>query len=340
MSVEPQAVLPIGEERPGVHGASAGAPGVDRPSVSAPATATDLLRARLGELARLRRARTLPGADPSPDADAASWHRIAPRTTPQPWAQVQRTLTPLGVESFLPGGERTDTHGRVWVHERLRSELERGAPSRGATWGTLSTPPAREEVLCALATAGLGRALFLDLETCGLSTSAVFLAGLMHWNGSDFVLRQYFARHYGEEAALVAAVAEEARGFEFLVTFNGKSYDVPFLRGRGLVHRVDLVLPRQHVDLLHPARRRWRWRLPDCRLQTLERHVCRRHRSGDVGGAEIPARYHAFVRDGDPWPLAPVFHHNLLDVMTMAEVLTALCAPEDADERLPGRDRR
>src|SRR5439155_6625405 len=128
----------------------------------------------------------------------------------------------------------------------------------------------------ALASRGLERALFLDLETGGLASSPVFLAGTMHWNGSDFVLRQYFARHYGEEAPLLAALAEWCRAFEFLVTFNGKSYDGPFLANRSLVHGVELVLPPRHLDLLHPARRRWKRLLRDCRLQTLETYVCRR----------------------------------------------------------------
>ncbi|TMQ70639.1 MAG: hypothetical protein E6K80_07835, partial [Candidatus Eisenbacteria bacterium] len=94
----------------------------------------------------------------------------------------------------------------------------------------------------------LARVLFLDLETGGFSGSPVFLAGTMRWNGSDFVLRQYFARHYGEESALLRALAQETRGFEALVTFNGKSYDVPFLRDRARVHAVSLTMPDVHLD--------------------------------------------------------------------------------------------
>jgi uncharacterized protein YprB with RNaseH-like and TPR domain len=93
------------------------------------------------------------------------------------------------------------------------------------------------------------------------------------------------------------------------------------------VHGVRLALPPHHLDLLHAARRRWREDLPDCRLQTLERHVCGRWRTGDVPGDEVPGLYHDYVREGDPWRLIPVFHHNLLDVITMAEILRALCAP-------------
>lgn len=259
------------------------------------------LRARLGELARTRR---------------------SPRVTPKiPAAAIAHS----GVEEFLPGGEWSDGHGGVvYVHERLRSAIEKPR----AYWGRLSEPPPGEPELMAIAAAGLSRVLFLDLETCGLSSSPVFLAGTMHWNGEDFVLRQYFARHYGEEGALLRALHELARGFDLMVTFNGKSYDAPFLASRALTLNVPLALPGRHFDLLHASRRRWKGQLPDCKLQTLEYHVTRRRRVGDVSGAEVPDLYHGWVKSGDPWPLVPVFHHNLLDVTTMAEILHALCGGE------------
>jgi uncharacterized protein YprB with RNaseH-like and TPR domain len=260
------------------------------------------LRERLGALTRARET----GAPPLPSP-----------TTFAPARPVR-----VGVEAFLPGGEWRDAHGAVFVHERLRSEVER----RHSGWGTLDEPAATEPALQALHMLGLRHALFLDLETGGLASSPVFLAGTMHWNGEDFVLRQYFARHYGEEAALLRALAQQVAGFQALVTYNGKSYDAPFLRARALIHRVPLVLPSLHVDLLHAARRRWRGTFENCRLQTLERQVCRRQRSGDVPGDEVPGLYHDYVRSGEAHRMVPVFHHNLLDVVTMAEVLRALCA--------------
>jgi len=289
--------------------------------------ASATLRERLGELVRSRRAGTPPangdvGAEPTP----------TPPTRPARRKRVgSHDPSATGVEAFLPGGEwRHERHGAVYVHEQLRSDVER----RRATWGRLPEPPPGEVELSSLRCLGLERALFLDLETCGLSSSPVFLAGTMHWNGEDFVLRQYFARHYGEEAALLAAVFEQARGFECLVTFNGKSYDAPFLAARALTHGVTLALPRYHLDLLHHARRQWREELPDCRLTTLEWRVCRRRRVGDVPGEQIPGLYHDYVRNGDPWRLVPVFHHNLLDVTTMADILHVLCKGPKPSETL------
>ena len=108
------------------------------------------------------------------------------------------------------------------------------------------------------------------------------------------------------------------------------------------MHGVPVELPRHHFDLLHASRRRWRVELPDCRLQTLEWRVCRRRRVGDVPGSEVPGLYHDFVRHGDPWRLAPVFHHNLLDVITMADILHALCAGQGPrpPRRTPGPARQ
>jgi uncharacterized protein YprB with RNaseH-like and TPR domain len=289
------------------------------------------LRARLGALARARRATAPARKAAALQEEKPSRRRRATDGTPP--AGFSRPA--VGVEEFLPGGEWRDssdftgTPGSVYVHERLRSEIERPKPH----WGRIEPPPPHEPVLVALARHGLENALFLDLETCGLSSSTVFLAGTMHWNGEDFVLRQYFARHYGEEGPLLRALNEAMSGFEFLVTFNGKTFDVPFLQARAVVHAVRLALPPRHLDLLHVARRRWRGQVADCRLKTLERRICRRGRAGDVPGEEIPGLYHDYVRHGDPYRLVPVFHHNLLDVITMGEILRALCRPETARSR-------
>jgi len=175
---------------------------------------------------------------------------------------------------------------------------------------------------------GHRRMLFLDIETCGLSAAPVFLVGLCVVGDRDFVFRQLFARDYTEERALLHELERLARDSDFLVTFNGKSFDVPFLRDRATHHRMEFSLELPHLDLLWMARRRWKHTLPDCRLKTLEWHVLRRRRGGDVSGAEIPGLYHDFVKRGEPHRLLPVFHHNLLDVVAMVELIPPLFDPD------------
>ncbi len=125
----------------------------------------------------------------------------------------------------------------------------------------------------------------------------------------------------------LAALAEGATG---VVSFNGKSFDLPLLETRYLFHRMQTPfagLP--HVDMLHPARRLWRasddeaaGTMASCRLSVLEQALCGVAREGDVAGFEIPARYFNYVRSGDARSLEAVFEHNRLDLVSLA-LLTA-----------------
>jgi hypothetical protein len=118
-----------------------------------------------------------------------------------------------------------------------------------------------------------------------------------------------------------------------LVTYNGKTFDVPVLETRFIFNRQRAPLAdRPHVDLLHPARRLWRGARPlvnipgaqreSCTLAVLEHALLGVQRTGDVPGFEIPTRYFSFLRSGDASPLAPVLEHNRLDVVSLA-ALTA-----------------
>jgi len=197
-----------------------------------------------------------------------------------------------------------------------------------------------------------GRMLVIDIETGGFVGTEVFLIGVVLPDVRPLRVIQWLARDYTEEAALLHALAEVAQRRDIWVSFNGKSFDEPFLRDRALIHRVPLPRPRLHVDLLHLARRRFRGRLPDCRLQTLEQHLLSWQRVGDVPGAEIPALFHLFVRTRNPAPIIPVVEHNQLDLVSSTELLSRLmpqiiapathcCGPDwNRSKAVPGDRKR
>jgi uncharacterized protein YprB with RNaseH-like and TPR domain len=187
--------------------------------------------------------------------------------------------------------------------------------------GAGSPPTAELEPLSRVDPTRVG---WVDIETAGFIGRPIFLVGLMRPLDGELVITQLLARDYSQERALLAACAALVAELEVLVTFNGKCFDLPFLRDRMAYHRLAGELEVEAVDLLWAARRRWRGRVPDCRLQTLERHLCRRLRAGDIPGAEIPQRYHDFVRSRDAGLIAPVMRHNRLDLLTMAELSALL----------------
>jgi len=175
----------------------------------------------------------------------------------------------------------------------------------------------------------LREAVFLDTETTGLAGgagTAAFLIGVGFVDDDRFRVRQYFMRDYHEEAALLAALAEDLRRFTRIVTFNGKMFDLPLLEARYRLNRGHFPLSDvPHFDLLHPARRLWKARLESCRLQSLEAELIGLRRSGDIPGELIPQVYFDWVRRRDARALVKVFRHNRDDIVSLAALSILAC---------------
>jgi hypothetical protein len=172
-------------------------------------------------------------------------------------------------------------------------------------------------------------AAFLDTETTGLAGgtgTAAFLIGLGFVEGDRFVVRQYFMRDYHEEPALLEGLAADLRRFRHVVTFNGRTFDVPLLETRYRLDRGRFPLEgAPHFDLLPPARRLWKARLDSCALQSLELALLGLRRHDDIPGDAIPGIYFDYVRRRDPRALARVFNHNRTDIVSLAALALRAC---------------
>ncbi len=164
--------------------------------------------------------------------------------------------------------------------------------------------------------------VYLDTETTGLSGgtgTCAFLIGIGAMESSGFRIRQFFLRDFTEEKAALQALAGALEQYELMVTFNGKTFDLPLLEARYTLARLSSPFARlAHLDLLHPARRLWKLRLESCNLKNLERELLGIARNGDVPGSEIPQLYFDYLRTGSAAGLQPVFFHNALDIVTLA----------------------
>jgi len=234
---------------------------------------------------------------------------------------------PGTIETLVPGEVVESGAGYFWrVRESAGRIWERGASTHREYIEALASPPAKMPPACrpfeALVKAPAGSIVYLDLETTGLRSTPLFLIGLMYSEGEDLILDQLFARDYTEERATLSFVSELLASCDVLVTFNGNTFDVPFLADRMTFHNLPMVMPRSHVDLLPISRKLMKGRTPNNRLQTLERFVLGRKRTGDIPGSEIPGAYHEFVRTGDARQMAAVIHHNRLDLLSMLELIT------------------
>lgn len=163
---------------------------------------------------------------------------------------------------------------------------------------------------------------FLDIETTGLSGGTgtyAFLIGVGRFEVDDFHLAQYFMVDPIEEAAQLAALEEFLAPCKALVTYNGKSFDIPILTTRYIQHGWRTPFEDQvHVDLLHLSRRIWKERLPSRTLSNLEVQILGSSRTEeDVPGWLIPQLYFDYLRSGDARPLKRVFYHNAMDILSL-----------------------
>lgn len=249
--------------------------------------------------------------------------RILPSKTPE----ARRDALPL--EHAVAGEEVQTQHGTFFMSRNIIDAGDFYGYSRVRDLACPSMPAAafltgHRPFVDMLITDGL----FLDTETTGLSGGTgtfPFLIGLGWFENDSFVTCQLLSRDFSEEVAALRYLSELASGRQFLVTFNGKAYDINLLATRFILNRShDRLAGMPHIDLLHPSRRIFAHRLENTRLSTIESQILGVRREGDVPGFEIPQRYFDWLRQRDGMFLKDVFEHNRMDIISMASLLKHL----------------
>ena len=255
-------------------------------------------------------------------------------TKPDKPSQVASNL-----EELLSGRWITTTHGDAYLIETdFPADYPYGA-SRLSLPGSLDNLAiwAGEPGLISTSPQSIA---FVDTETTGLSGGTgtmAFLIGIGKYEADHFHLAQFFLPDPANEPAELIAVEELLAATSAVVTFNGKSFDLPLLRTRYLLHGWQPPFnDYAHVDLLHLARRLWRDRLPSRTLGNLEVQILGASRSEqDIPGWIIPQMYLDYLHTGDPAPLKRVIYHNAMDILSLAALFNHLSslmsAPLDAD---------
>ena len=288
------------------------------------------LRRKLGKVQskyNQRLARTEPAVAKPPEPIIYS--RTMPVTPAKPLSEPDFS-PPLALEDAIDGIVTDAPFGPgYYLVELAAHDLEADSLYLHRRFVSLTGHPNGEAVERLAAVRGAGRiapdeVVFLDIETTGLGMTPLFLIGTMECTEAGFHFRQYFARDYSEEGSVIAAASERLAQTGLLVTFNGKSFDLPFIENRATATGVRLRYPESHLDILHEARRCYRRDLPNCRLQTLEQMVCGRCREDDIPSAEIPEAYHQFVRTGNANKIRLILQHNLYDLLTMADLMSRM----------------
>lgn len=166
--------------------------------------------------------------------------------------------------------------------------------------------------------------LFFDIETLGLKNEPLILIGMARIADGHIKVTQHLATGLDDEKPVIGNFLEDLSKETVFVSFNGRSFDLPFIRTRAHHHGIGKNLRHHHLDLLYFSRRTWGGTLPNCRLQTLEKHLFDLHRHEDVPSSQVPAFYRTYMKTGNLGPLVPIVEHNRIDVITLARILSKL----------------
>jgi len=237
--------------------------------------------------------------------------------------QDQPSRIPL--DEILPGSWHQTRRGDTFVVQKSYPLDE--------SHGNLSLQPADDlswlesyPSLEGISSLALDTFAFIDTETTGLSGGTgtyTFLIGAGRYSKDSLDLAQFFMQDPAMESAQLAALEEFLSPVEVLISYNGKSFDLPRLRTRyranGWPSPVDDCY---HIDLLHIARRVWRSLLPTCSLGDIEYYLLDVERTADdIPGWMVADTFFEYMRSGDPSPLRSVFYHNEMDVLSLSALL-------------------
>lgn len=241
------------------------------------------------------------------------------------------------IDKVVPGELVNGPDGGFYhVRHEYPLELEHGCVTLGSVLETIPAHVALSACDDELADFDPRTAVFVDVETAGLAGgtgTVAFLIGLGYFDNGSFRIEQCFMRDFDDEEFMLEYLSPLLGRFQSVVTYNGKSFDLPLLRTRFITNRQPFRLEgAPHFDLLHASRRFWKVRLKDCSLGNVERTILNVVRRGDVPSWEVPQRWFDYLRTRDAQPLAGVFLHHEYDILSLvgltAWLSRCLQAPE------------
>ncbi|MBE2189244.1 MAG: ribonuclease H-like domain-containing protein [Candidatus Kapabacteria bacterium] len=165
---------------------------------------------------------------------------------------------------------------------------------------------------------------FLDIETLGLSEVPLFLIGIATFKDNQLITEQIFVRELKEEKAALHFLGQLLQGKQAIGTFNGKSFDVPFIRKRMERHDLKHEIKLPHFDLKYFSQKAFSNLVFDFRLSTLERELFKVERVDDVPGFQIPRYYSTYIKTKNIGSVVPIIDHNKQDLISTAKLFMKL----------------
>ena len=163
----------------------------------------------------------------------------------------------------------------------------------------------------------------VDIETLGLSERPIILLGVAKPTKTHVCTSQFLLRDIQDEPSAIWALISQLEPNLSLITYNGRSFDIPYIKQRLAYYGLDAPLDNPHFDVLHFTRRALRHKLSDCKLETVEKYIGIK-RDINIPGALVPHFYETYLRTKNAGPLVAIVEHNRQDLLTLGTLFSKL----------------
>lgn len=162
-----------------------------------------------------------------------------------------------------------------------------------------------------------------DIETTGLSPKycKVILIGVLYNLNNKTIIKQYFAESEEEEKDLLLKFINDIETFDHHITFNGVSFDIPFLNSRFNSNDIDFSIDKcDDIDILRIVKPfKEKLSLSDCKLKTIEKYMGIK-REDTISGKESVELYKNFVISKDISLKEKILLHNYEDIYYLGKI--------------------
>ena len=165
----------------------------------------------------------------------------------------------------------------------------------------------------------------LDIETTGLNRKyhKIILIGILYKIDNIIILKQFFAENPDEEVRILHKFCDIFNNFSYVVTYNGVSFDIPFLKERFKYNNLQWNFDNiKHIDILQCIRRE-KTQLPieNFKLKTVEKFLDI-NRKDTISGEDSVLLYNKYVKHPSPSIKKTILLHNYEDVYYLNKLLS------------------
>ena len=172
------------------------------------------------------------------------------------------------------------------------------------------------------------RVIALDIETTGLDSNnnSIILVGILDLYGDNH-FRQFFCENLSMEKDLLEFIIENVENSDVIITYNGASFDIPFINKRFIKFGIDYAIPaHKNLDLYKILRSTYiKSLLPNMKQKTMEAFIgIIDTRKDKISGYESVLKYLEFLKTDSALLKDEILLHNKDDILQLTQLLSLL----------------